>query len=76
MGLNPNLYVTSLNFFRASSWNLAEADIQHRWLEIILARCPVVTVGGAYLMIGVKTWLWLTNTFSNSMQKGRYCCTC
>jgi hypothetical protein len=50
MGLNPNLYVTSLNFFRASSWNLA--DIQHRWLEIILARCPVVTVGGAYLMIG------------------------
>ncbi|KKM12597.1 hypothetical protein SY88_02810 [Clostridiales bacterium PH28_bin88] len=50
MGLNPNLYVTSLNFFRASSWNLA--DIQRRWLEIISARCPLVTVGGAYLMVG------------------------
>jgi hypothetical protein len=50
LGLNPKLYVTSLNFFRASSWNLV--DIKRRWLEIILAHCPAVTVGGAYLMIG------------------------
>jgi len=50
LGLNPKLYVTSLNFFRASSWNLV--DIKRRWLEIILAHCPAVTVGGAYLMVG------------------------
>ncbi len=50
MGLNPDLYVTSLNFFRASSWNLA--DIRRRWLEIIVARCSLVTIGGACLMIG------------------------
>ena len=50
LGLNPDLYVTSLNFFRASSWNIK--DIQHRWLSIILERCSSVTVGGAYLLIG------------------------
>lgn len=50
VGLNPALYTTSLNFFRSSSWTLN--DIQQRWLEIVLTKCPPITINGAYLLVG------------------------
>lgn len=50
LGIYPNLYVTSLNFFRATSWCLQ--DLQHRWLEIIISSCSPVRIGGYLVLIG------------------------
>lgn len=50
LSLKPALYLTYLNFFRASSWKLEE--IQQRWSRIVQSRCPLVTIGDAFLLVG------------------------
>lgn len=50
LGLDSALYTTSLNFFRSSSWTLN--NLRHRWLEIVLTKCQLIKIGGAYLLVG------------------------
>ena len=50
LNLAPDKYTSLLLFFRASSWNLNE--IQKKWQQIALAKCPTVKIGGRYLIAG------------------------
>ncbi len=50
LAINPNLYSTSLNFFRATSWDLQ--DLQRCWLKIILKHCPATTICGYLVLVG------------------------
>ncbi len=50
LSLDSSLYTAMLSFFRASSWQLSR--IQKRWQQIVVAQCPLLTVGGRYLIAG------------------------
>lgn len=50
LGLEPDLYVCALSFFRASSWTLA--DLQLRWSKIVKEEFPLITVGDYLVIIG------------------------
>ena len=50
LSLDSSLYTALLSFFRASSWQLLR--IQEKWRQIVLSRCPLVVVGGRYLIAG------------------------
>ena len=50
LGLQPNLYLCALSFFRASSWTLA--DLQLRWSKIVEEQFPLITVGDYLIVIG------------------------
>jgi hypothetical protein len=46
----PDLYLSCLSFFRASSWTLAE--LQCCWSKIVQEQFPLITVGDYLVMIG------------------------
>lgn len=50
LGLEPGLYLSCLNFFRASSWTLA--DLQLCWSKIVKEQFPMITVGDYLVVIG------------------------
>jgi hypothetical protein len=50
LGIKPALYTSMLSFFRASSWQLQ--DIQQRWGQIVLERCPLPKIDGRLLLAG------------------------
>ena len=50
LNLDPGKYTSLLLFFRASSWNLK--CIQQKWWQIVLAKCPAITINGRYLIAG------------------------
>lgn len=50
LGLDPSPYTALLSFFRASSWRLKR--IQERWWDVVLSRCPLITVDDRYLIAG------------------------
>jgi hypothetical protein len=50
LGLEPDLYLSCLSFFRATSWTLA--DLQLCWSNIVKEQCPLITVGGSLVIIG------------------------
>lgn len=50
LGLKPSLYTALLSFFRTSSWHLK--SIQNRWLQIVISRCPLLTIANRYLIVG------------------------
>lgn len=43
LGLEPRLYLSCLNFFRTSSWTLA--DLQLCWSKIVKEQFPMITIG-------------------------------
>lgn len=50
LNLDPDKYTSLLLFFRASSWNLK--SIQEKWWQIVLTKCPTITINGRYLIAG------------------------
>ncbi len=50
LNIVPGKYTSLLLFFRASSWDLKE--IQKKWWQIVLAKCPAITIDGRYLIAG------------------------
>ena len=50
LSLDSSLYTAMLSFFRTSSWQLSR--IQQRWQQIVVAQCPLLSVGGRYLIAG------------------------
>ena len=50
LGIKPALYTSMLSFFRASSWQVQ--DIQKRWGQIVLERCPLPQIDGRLLLAG------------------------
>ena len=50
LGIKPSLYTSMLSFFRAESWQLE--DILHRWWQIVLDCCPLLTIDGRLLLAG------------------------
>lgn len=50
LSLDASLYTALLSFFRASSWRLSR--IQEKWRQIVLTQCPLLAVGGRYLIAG------------------------
>jgi hypothetical protein len=50
LSIKPRLYTALLSFFRASSWKLN--DILRCWWQIVLSRCPLVTIDNRLLLAG------------------------
>lgn len=50
LGLEPRLYLSCLNFFRTSSWTLA--DLQLCWSKIVKEQFPMITIGDYLVVIG------------------------
>ncbi len=50
LGLEPDLYLSCLSFFRATSWTLA--DLQACWSKIVQEQFPLVTIGDYLVIIG------------------------
>jgi hypothetical protein len=50
LGLKPSLYTSLLSLFRASSWQIER--IQRCWYQIIWSHCPLIQIGGRYLLAG------------------------
>jgi hypothetical protein len=50
LGLEPSLYLSCLNFFRASSWTLA--NLQLCWSKIVKEQFPMITIGDYLVVIG------------------------
>jgi hypothetical protein len=50
LALKPSLYTAFLSFFRAPSWQLK--NILQQWWQIVLCRCPLITIDNRYLIAG------------------------
>ena len=50
LAIEPGLYTSLLSYFRTSSWELTK--ILHCWWQIVLSRCPLITIGDRLLLAG------------------------
>lgn len=50
LAIRPALYTSLLAFFRSEAWQLE--NIQKKWAQIVVSMCPVIKIGGRFLMAG------------------------
>jgi hypothetical protein len=50
LAIRPALYTALLAYFKSTAWELK--NIQKKWAEIVVSFCPVIKIGGRFLMAG------------------------